>query len=335
MLSRVADSIYWMARYIERAENVARFVGVNLSLVLDTPLVLEEQWEPLLHATDDFKDFEKIQNLRQKQNPAATLSDHRSAVLDFLTFDLENHNSVASCIAKARENARLVRGYISTEMWEQINKLYHFINDPATKTVVLTNPIEFFIQLKLSIYTLNGITEATFSRDDGWGFQQMGTYLERADKTNRILDVKYYMLLPKVGHVGSVVDDILWAALLQSVGGFQTFKQKYHQISPEKVVEFLLLDRQFPRSVFFCLQRAMESLFLTSGTQAGSFSNRAEQKIARLFHELQYTRVEEIIIQGLHEYLQKMQENLYDIGQEIFSHYFKYPENDFLYLSSQ
>ncbi len=335
MLSRVADSIYWMSRYIERAENVARFIGVNLSLNMDTPLVVKEQWEPLLHATGDLESF--IEKFKDYDSEGSKFhpNEHKTNVLNFLTFDFQNSNSIYSCIAKARENARLIRGYISTEMWEHINKLYHFINNKQTEMKAQSDPINFFIELRMSIYTLIGMTDATFCRDDGWNFQQLGTYLERADKTTRILDVKYFILLPKVGHVGSVIEDILWAALLQSVSGFQTFKQKYHKLTPDSVVEFLLLDREFPRSVLFCLKQAESSLFKISGTSPGYFSNSAEQKLARLRNELEFSSVEEIIIRGLHEYLESLQKRIYEIGQDIFSFFFKYPQEDFAYGASQ
>lgn len=335
MLSRVADSIYWMSRYIERAENVARFIGVNLSLTLDTNLVLQEQWDPLLYATGDFPLFYENHTTEASESTSEAKTVRRHEVISFLTFDEANPNSIYSCINKARDNARLVRGYISTEMWEQINKLYHLIRDEITKEKILIDPINFYMELRMAIYTMHGLTDSTFSRDDGWCFQQLGMYLERADKTTRILDVKYFILLPRIGHVGSVVEDILWAALLQSVSGFQTYKQKYNRLSPEHVVEFLLLDREFPRSVLYCLKSAEESLFRISGTHSGYFSNSAEQKIARLRNELEYSRVDEIIIQGLHEYLEQLKSRINCVGEDVYHAFFKYPEVEYFSMVDQ
>jgi len=344
MLSRVADSIYWMGRYLERAENLARFIGANLSLTLDVQMVLEEQWEPLLYATGDYHFFhdrktsteysaflQKIKGeLGDFNNSLVSqkVLETRNEVIFFLSLEPQNPNSILSCLEKARDNARLVRGYISTEMWEQINKLYYYIRKSDTQFMLFKDPLNFFQELRMSLYTLVGLTEATFQRDDGWCFQQLGMYLERADKTTRILDVKYFILLPKLGHVGSVIDDMLWAALLQSVSGFQTFKQKYQEVLPAAVVEFLLLDRKFPRSVLFCLKSAEECLNQISSTQPGSFSNSAEQKIGRLRNQLEYSSVDEIIISGLHEYLEDIKRQLNHISTDIYQVFIKFLEEN-------
>ena len=151
---------------------------------------------------------------------------------------------------------------------------------------------------------------------------KLGRMLERADQTSRILDVKYFILLPNPSDVGSVVDDLLWAALLHSVSGYEMFRRRHGRILPEKVVDFLVLDREFPRAVLYCLERAEECLLNLSGTPMGSFRNNAEKQVSRLRSTLAYTNVEEVIAQGLHEFLDRLQNGLNEVGEGIFESFF-------------
>ena len=192
LLSRVADSVYWMARYIERAENVARFIDVNLNLMLDLPLDTAQQWQPLVDITGDSQEFLERYGSADPQN-----------VIRFLTFDADNVNSIVSCLRAARENARSVREIISSEMWEQLNESYLMVNDAARSGGTLTDPQDLFASVKMASHTFAGVTDATMTHGEGWHFCQLGRMLERADKTSRILDVKYFMLLPSVRDVGT------------------------------------------------------------------------------------------------------------------------------------
>src|SRR5262245_14101102 len=175
MLSRVAESIYWMSRYAERAENVARFIAVNLQLMLDAPDGSDQQWEPLVATTGDHEDFAKRYGVPSQQN-----------VLQFLTFDPENSNSILSCLRAARENARSVREIISSEMWLQLNKFYLMVNQAAGPEGGLVSPHEFYTEIKLASQLFSGITEATMTHGEAWHFARLGQMLERADKTSRI-----------------------------------------------------------------------------------------------------------------------------------------------------
>ena len=195
MLSRAAESIYWMNRYVERAENVARFIGVNLTLMLDSSS-REQQWWPLVNTTGDHEDFEKRYKFATEEN-----------VLRFLTFDRDNPNSIISCLRAARENARSVREIISSEMWLQLNTFYLKVNDAATTGKGMESPHDFYTDVKLSSHLFSGITDATMTHGEGWHFGRLGRKLERADKTSRILDVKYFILLRSVMEVGTPVDD--------------------------------------------------------------------------------------------------------------------------------
>src|SRR5215216_2360888 len=230
MLSRVAESIYWMSRYIERAENVARFIDVNLNLMLDLPVGSAQQWQPLVDITGDTQEF-------AKRYGAST----QHSVIQFLTFDTDNVNSILACVRAARENARSVREVISSEMWEQLNESYLMVNS-AESDGYPTDPQELFASVKMASHLFAGVTDATMTHGEGWHFCRLGRKLERADKTSRILDVKYFLLLPTVADVGTTFDDLQWAAVLRSASAFEMYRKRYGRIAPNRIVEFLLLD---------------------------------------------------------------------------------------------
>jgi uncharacterized alpha-E superfamily protein len=311
MLSRVADSIYWMSRYVERAENVARFISVNLNLSLDMPGEAGQQWWPLVVITGDDAAYQKRIKTTTKES-----------VVQFLTFDTENPNSILSCLRSARENARGVREIISAEMWEHINKFYISIRDGGSLEEILDNPYTFFERVSVSGQQFLGVTDATMTHGEAWHFCQLGRMLERADKTSRILDVKYFILLPKVSDVGTPFDDVQWLALLRSASALEMYRQRHGRISPVNVVNFLVLDREFPRAVLHCLTRANESLHSISGTHTGGYSNVAERRLGQLRAELAYTHAEDVIRDGLHEFVDSLQNRLNGIGESIYDSFF-------------
>lgn len=311
MLSRVANSIYWMSRYLERAENVARFIDVNLNLSLDVPSEFGEQWAPLVNTTGDYEFF--------NQNYAEL---NRHNVMYFMTFDKNNPNSIISCVHRARENARSVREIISSEMWEQVNHFYIKVKEASKQQRLLENPHGFYTSVRLESHLFDGLTEGTMSHGESWHFLRLGKLLERADKTSRILDVKYFILLPSEQVVGSTIDNIQWSSLLKSTSALEMYRKQYKQITPAKVAGFLLLNRDFPRSVQFCLHRASQSLYALSGTREGSFSNPIEKAIGRLLSELNYAEIDDIISGGLHEFLDQLQVRLNHIDDEVFQCYF-------------
>src|SRR5215471_919078 len=241
LLSRVADSVYWMARYIERAENVARFIGVNLNLQLDLPTEPAQQWQPLIDTSGDTIEF------RRRYGEAT-----QASVIEFLAYDPGNPNSIASCLRAARENARSVRETISSEMWAQVNSMYLDMQPHRQRPDPGQFP-EVFRAIRLGCHLFQGITDATMSQSEAWHFVRLGRKLERADKTSRILDVKYFILLPSARDVGTPYDDIHWSAVLKSVSGFGMYRKKYGRISPQDIVDFLLMDPDFPRSIRFCI----------------------------------------------------------------------------------
>lgn len=311
MLSRVAESIYWVARYVERAENIARFIDVTLNVILDQPEGAAEPWLPLVNTTGDHKLFAERYGKPTSEN-----------VIKFLTFDPEYPNSIISCLHYARESARSVRETISSEMWEQLNVFYYLVMDAAIRGETLEMPQDFFHEVKQASHLFNGVTDSTLSRNQAWHFFQLGKMLERADKTSRILDVKYFILLPSAKLVGTPTDDLQWQAVLRSVSGFEMYRKRYHKITPARVVEFLVLDREFPRAIQHCIEMADVCLHAISGRPAGTFSNSAEQRLGQLKSELAYANVEEIIHNGLHQYLDSLQTRVNKIGDGIHETFF-------------
>lgn len=311
MLSRVAESIYWMSRYIERAENLARFVDVTFNLILDQPQNMESQWEPLVFITGDEKRFREKYGLATREN-----------VINFLVFDREYHSSIISCLRQARENARTVREALSSEVWEQINEFYHFVRSAAQGSDSHQTEPEFFDSIREHSQLFNGILDATLSHASGWHFANLGRLLERADKTSRILDVKYFTLLPQVQDVGTTIDDLQWSSVLRSVSGFEAYRKQFHHITIRHVVEFLVLDRYFPRAVNFCVENADYSLHSISGSPQNTYQNSAEQLLGRLKSELAYSDVQSVINQGLHEVIDNLQIKLNEIAAAIQDTFF-------------
>jgi uncharacterized alpha-E superfamily protein len=310
LLSRVADSVYWMARYIERAENVARFIDVNLHLQLDLPLAPANQWEPLIETTGDMAEFTKKYGIVSECN-----------VIQFLVFDEENPNSIFSCVRSARENARSVRETISSEMWEQVNSIYLQIQKQRAN-VSQVSLSEVLHGLRMACHMFQGITDATMSHNEAWHFVRLGRMIERAEKTSRILDVKYFILLPSMRTVDTPYDDLHWSAVLKSVSGFEMYRKKYGRIVPRNIVELLIMDREFPRAILFCIIRANESLHAITGTSLASTEALSEQLMKSLTDELSTATVDMILRGGLHEYLDRLQTKMNAVGDGLLADFF-------------
>lgn len=312
MLSRVADAVYWMSRYLERVVNLARLVDVNWLLTLDMPESYTEQWQPLVATTGDkdwfFRKFDRAD---------------RENVLHFLLFDTEYPNSIRSCLRLARENARSVRERIPTELWEEVNIFYHLVERAAKHPEeVEVNPFAFCSEVKRRGFVIGGVSAAAMTRDEAFYFTHMGRMLERADKTSRLLDVKYFLLLPSPEDVNTTLDHIQWSALLKAASGFQAYRHLYGPLRPDKVVEMLLLDHDFPRAVLHCLTVARNSLYQITGTASGHFTNPAEKALGQLVGELSFHSVEEIIGSGLHEFTDNLQTRMNSADTAIAGTFF-------------
>jgi len=316
MLSRVANSLYWMSRYIERAENVARILDVNLQLLLDfrslDDEVLRDHWMPIVQCTGDQDSF-----VARHQRATA------AAVAEFMVFRQENPNSIVSSICQARENARMVRDQITVETWEELNRLYLFVLSPAARQMWLDSPTDFFNEIKSSSLQLIGLSYATHMHTEGWWFSQAGRFIERADKTSRILDVRYHTLpargLPKTVNQTEVLE---WSAILRSCSAWDVYKSVYGaEVHPRDVAELLLLNEDFPRSTRFCVDRLNDALRRISGVSSRRFSNDAEKLAGRLVADLQFSTIEEVFESGLHDYLDRLQAKLNAIGEALFNTY--------------
>ncbi len=321
MLSRVAESMFWMSRYIERAENTARFLEVNSNLLLDLNKIalldLPSYWKQLILVTSYEEEFEKI-------------FDNYSAetVTEFLVFHRQNPNSIYSCISLARENARSIIESISSEMWEQINNLYHYLQK-ASLPQLQNDPYNFYKEIKNGSHLFQGITDCTISRNEGWDFTQAGKFLERADNTARLVDVKYDLLNLEETDPFPPVDAIQWMAVLKSCSALEAFRKVYFsKLEPDTILRFLVLDRSFPRSIYFSAAAAEEALWRISGGTRRKPNNNADRLIGKMVASLSYTTIEDINEQGLHNYLDNLERRLVKIGEQVHQIYFAYSLTD-------
>jgi uncharacterized alpha-E superfamily protein len=300
-----------MCRYIERAENVARFISVNLNLLLDMPSEEGKHWKPIIMTTGD-------QELFEKEDPAY----NQEGVIRFLTFDRNNPNSILRCLASARENGRSIREIISSEMWEHLNNFYLELASEQSVDMALQDPHRFFKIIQMRSHLFTGLLDSTMSHGEAWNFARIGMMMERADKTSRILDVKYFMLLPQASLVNAPIDHIQWMAVLKSASAFEMFRKEHHNITPRKVADFLIFDSQFPRSIRHCINKAKICLHRITGTPVGAAINLAERRLGRIQADIEYTDIDEVFEIGLHEYLDNMQSRINDVGASIGSTFF-------------
>jgi uncharacterized alpha-E superfamily protein len=257
MLGRTADNLYWMGRYVERAENLARILDVSfrMALVPQSDGVVQSIWTSALEVAGGLESYE-----------AKFGAVGRDATIRFLAFDADNASSIHSCIRAARDNARALRGAITTEMWEAINTTWLEMQDVAADASASNAQRNFFEWIKDRAHLFRGVTEGTMLRDDCHGFVRLGWSIERGDNTARLLDSKYHVLLPALDQVGGAVDYYQWGALLRSVGAFSAYHKIYSNvITPWRVAELLVLRADMPRSLHACVDRTTEILDGLSG----------------------------------------------------------------------
>ena len=320
MLSRVAESLYWIGRYIERADNIARLLDVNLNILTDFKDLndsrLVEHWEPIIRSTGDWALFN---SLGYKPNSCAAT--------DFLTFDRSNPNSIISCLIAARQNARIIRDQIPSEVFEAINDAYLDLRDSGSDEIWKEGPYQFYNAIQNFSQLFQGMVASTVVRGLGYYFMETGKFLERADKTSRILDIKYHILLPRVQDVGGVVDTAQWTAILRSCSAFEPYHRNFATVvDPALVTEFLIFSAKFPRAIRYSLARLGDHLGRISRNKHDRFSNEAERECGRLYSDLTYVSVEEVLDQGLHEYLDYLQHRLNRVGGAIHETFFGVPD---------
>ena len=320
MLSRVANSLYWLSRYIERADNVARILDVNLQLLLDYRRLDDEHlarhWTPIVNSTGDDEDFFEMYD-----------EANGRTVTEYFVFQKKNPNSIISSIAQARENARMVRDQITIEMWEEINRIHLLVRSDRARDIWDSSPAEFFHEIRASSCDLQGLIDSTIPRNEGWYFLQAGKYIERADKTTRILDLRHESLPAKgVPILVNQTDALEWSAVLRSCSAWDAYRHIHGvDVGPRRVSELLLLSPEFPRSVRFCVGELDSVLRALSGVPAGRFWNDAEKRSGRLLSELRFSEIKDIFAEGLHSYLDQLQAQLNDIGEALFAIYIYHP----------
>ena len=310
MLSRTANNLFWMARYVERAENTARILDVayRMSLMPQDPSVTQKEWFAPLNITGTLFPF---------SGRYSTVCAHD--VLRYMVLDPGNPSSIFSCAKAARENARAVRGSITSEMWEVLNATWLELQRFNESRLDSEGVSHFFDWVKERSHLFRGVTVGTALKDEAFHFNRLGIFLERSDNTARILDVKYHVLLPSIDDVGGAVDYYQWAAVLRSVSAFESYRKVYRDvITPLRVAELMILRDDMPRSLHACMREAFDIMQLLSTPQAGE----ALRMAGALWSELHFGRIDGIFSLGLHEYLTGFLERTDDLGGEINRSYF-------------
>jgi len=310
MLSRVASNLYWMSRYVERAENTARVLDVawRMSLLARGSATQDQEWFAPLNITGTLFPF------AGRHNEVCARE-----VLHFMALDPENPSSIYACARQARENSRAVRGAITSEMWEVLNSTWLEMQQMDEDKMQARGISAFFDWVKERSHLFRGVTFGTMHRDDAYEFARLGTHMERADSTARILDVKYHILLTSVKDVGGAVDYYQWSAVLRSVSAFESYRKVYRDvITPLKLAELLILRDDIPRSLRFCLRQVHETLGHVQNAQSGETLRRAGQVLSAL----QYGRISEIFAGGLHEYLTEFLQSMQDLSVHIQRSFF-------------
>jgi uncharacterized alpha-E superfamily protein len=308
MLSRVADDLFWTARYLERGADIVRLLEISYLIDLDRPENVASQWEPLAWITGDMPFFQDRYGQATREN-----------VMRFLVVDTGYDNSVVSCLAKARTNAKGLREQIPAALWEEINVLWRVAEQLGA--------VDDFSHLRIldgcreisRLHTLiQGLIAETMTRGEGYHLWQLGTHLERADKTSRMVHVKYFHLLPKLSHVGTIIDDAQWSALLQSLGAREDYHRQHGLITSDKVIDAIVCDPRFPRSIMFCLNAARENLLaMPDGAQG-----RASELLNALCERVGKLTGAEIIAIGVHQFINQLQIEMNAINIAIIENIF-------------
>jgi len=309
MLSRTADHLFWMNRYTERAENTARLIDVNYqtSLLPQSEAMALAGWQGLLSISELSASYKKKHgDIRVKE------------VMDFMVKDESNPSSIVSCLSAARENARAVRGTLTTEVWETQNQTWLEVQRMIKNDEFEKDPAQFFEWVKFRSHLSRGVTVGTMLMDEALYFMRLGTFLERADNTARLVDVKFHAV--ESDFYGSAngkeqeYDFYHWSAILRSVSGFEVYRKVYRDvIRPERVAELLILRPDMPRSLHASLNEVVGNLGMVANDQ----SRETQRRAGKLRAELQYGRIDEILATGLHAYLTQFLDRINDLGAHI------------------
>ena len=309
MLSRTANELYWMARHIERAENTARLLDVTYRTSLmpyqvhETGLAWADPWSVPLVTLG-------LATAYYQRHPGLTAEN----ALRFMIFDPANTSSIYECLRTARESARAVRGAITSEMYEDLNSAWIEMRSYDYERIQANGVSDFLDWVKMRSHLFRGVTFGTMLRDEAYHFIRLGTHMERADNTARILDTKYHILLPSIDDVGGAVDYYQWASLLQSLSGFESYRKIYSDvIAPRRIAELLILRDDMPRSLHSCMNFIHDTLGILCDEQ----TREVERKAGELHARLHYGRTNDIMEFGLHEYLMEFLERISELGADV------------------
>ena len=310
MLSRTADHLFWMSRYTERAENTARMLDVNYqtSLLPQSATAVQAGWEGLLSISELKPAY------AAKYGEAISPRD----VMDFMVRDEKNSSSIVSCLKNARENARAVRGTLTTEVWETENQTYLEVIRMLRNGDFERDPGQFFEWVKFRSHLSRGVTAGTMLQDEAFHFLRLGTFLERADNTARLVDVKFHALQRDFSGLASEKDQEFdfyhWSSILRSVSGFEVYRKVYRDvIKPERVAELLILRADMPRSLLGCLNEVMSNLAKVTSDPFSETRRRA----GKLRSDLQYARIDDILDNGLHAFLTQFLDRVNELGRHL------------------
>ncbi|MBE1284488.1 MAG: hypothetical protein GJ676_14335 [Rhodobacteraceae bacterium] len=305
MLGKTANGLFWMSRYLERAENTARLIDTGQRIALTRLRSGEEEWIPVLQSAGSLEGFH---NAYDTPGP--------EAAIDWMLRGRDNPSSIMACIFAARQNARLVRTAITGEVWEAVNATYMMAQDLLARKVSERDLPAALSAIRQNTALVRGMIHGTMLRNDIYDFLRIGTFLERADNTARILDVKYYVLLPSVSAVGSSIDNVQWESILRSVSARGGFRMEYgSEGGSQEIAHFLIFDKRMPRSLAFCVGKINDNLrYLNAGQSKPSKSQKLVTYLetAYLSHG-----IEEVLEYGLHEYIEKMLELLGELAGQI------------------
>ena len=310
MLSRTADNLFWIARYMERAETAARLLEVGSRIaLLPSAGGYRNEWDSLLQASGNADAFGRKYGDPVQRN-----------IESFLFFDRDNPSSVASCITTARENGRIVRTALTTQVWDALNTAFQELRQlerTPRSELELSRLTEWTMRHAAMV---RGAIEATLLRNDGWDFLNLGYHLERADNTARLMDVKYYVLLPKVEFVGSGLDNYQWTTLLRAMSAHRAFHWAYGgEVTAAKIAHFLILNSQCPRSLITCVEEI--SLHLDRLAKAYGAKTEAQARAKDMLAALEATKVEDIFDEGLHEFLSRFIREVASLGSLVHDTY--------------
>lgn len=307
MLGKTAGGLFWMFRYLERSENTARLIEAGFRMSLTSPD--GDEWESVLRTAAAEAAYTQAHDTVEK-----------SKVIDFLLRDADNPSSVMSSIAMARQNARLVRTALTREVWEAVNDTYMILRKRLARPVTERDLPVVLGEIRQQAALVGGALQGSMLRNDVFDFARTGTFLERADNTARILDVKYYVLLPSVSQVGSSLDNVQWETILRSVSGVRAYSWlNQGNVTPMGIADFLIFDPRMPRSLRFSVSKLRSNLGMLEGEYGDR--HKCQETVEQLDRRLQTGTIEQVFDDGLHEFLSGFVSEIGKLGQEIQADY--------------